>query len=49
MCIGALLAVAPLYTARLVPKLRDRGMGAALRTHLFIIGGYSAAVAVSLL
>lgn len=49
LCIGALLAAAPLYTARLLPPMRDRGMGAAVKAHLFIIGGYSAAIAASLL
>lgn len=49
LLIGTLLAAAPLYTAGLLPAVRDRCMGAVLKTQLFIIGGYSAAVAASLL
>ena len=46
---GTLLAAMPLYTAKVQPASRDRSMGAAISAHLFIIGGYSAAVALSML
>lgn len=47
MTAGALLAGRPLYLGPVGPDTRDRAMGAVVRAHDWIVGGYIAAVAIS--